>query len=203
MRRILIGSALTLVALPAWALTSDEKKCNGDLADVGISGCTAVIQLGRETKPNLAIACYNRGNDYSDQDLYDQAIADYTKAIKLDPKNPHYILNRGLAYRSKGDNDQAIADYTEAITLKPDYADAYNSRAWAYHEKGADAQGLPDAEKAVALAPKDAAAIETRAEIYEKLGQSDKAIADYRMALTLDPSVGGAQDGLKRLGATP
>ena len=66
---------------------------------------------------------------------YDQAIADYTKSIEIDPKHPniHYAYNnRGLAYMHKGQDDQAIADYNFAIELNPKYAEAYLNRGLAY-----------------------------------------------------------------------
>ena len=69
--------------------------------------------------------------------------------------------------------------------------------------KGEDAKGLPNAEKAVEFASKDANSFGTRAEIHEQLGMRAEAIADYRVALTLDAHHQSAEDGLKRLGATP
>ncbi len=112
-------------------------------------------------------------------------------------------FDRGNAYAGKGHNGEAIADFTKEIARKPDYAKAYDNRGWTYHLKGEDAQGPPDAEKAVVLAPTDANCFGTRAEIYERLGLRDKAAADYRTALVLDPHYRTAEDGLKRLGATP
>ena len=58
----------------------------------------------------------------SDKGDLDQAIADYTQAIALDPKYAVAYNNRGIAYCDKGDLDQAIADYTQAIALDPKYA---------------------------------------------------------------------------------
>ena len=65
----------------------------------------------------------------------DRAIADYTEAIRLDPKYANAYSNRGVAYSDKGDKDRAIADFTEAIRLDPKYADAYNNRGFAYREQ--------------------------------------------------------------------
>ena len=63
---------------------------------------------------------------------YDKAIADFTEAIRLNPKIAKAYNNRGLAYENKGDYDKAIADCTEAIRLDPKFAEAYHNRGAAY-----------------------------------------------------------------------
>ena len=50
---------------------------------------------------------------------HDKAIADYTQAIRLNPKEATVHYNRGVAYGSKGEYDREIADCTEAIRLDP------------------------------------------------------------------------------------
>src|SRR5215831_370604 len=59
---------------------------------------------------------------------YDRAIAEYSEAIRLDPKNPNAFSNRGNAYGNKGDYDRALSDYNEAIRLDPQFAIAFNNR---------------------------------------------------------------------------
>ena len=65
----------------------------------------------------LADDAFNRGLAYARQGEYEQAIADYTAAIKLNPQLAEAYYNRGNAYRRQGEYDQAIADYTAAIGL--------------------------------------------------------------------------------------
>ena len=55
-------------------------------------------------------------------------LADYTKAIELNPNNAEVYYNRGGVYRGKGDYDCALADYTKAIELNPNDAEIYNNR---------------------------------------------------------------------------
>jgi len=129
------------VALPAWAQDTDAAKegCFGktDISvDVRISSCTRLIEGGSLSNPNLANAYYNRGINYRTKGLADQAIADYTKAIEIDPGNASAYVNRGVAYKTKGLADQAIADYTKAIEIDPGSASAYVNRGNAYGTKG-------------------------------------------------------------------
>ena len=50
------------------------------------------------------------------------AIADYTEAIRLNPKFAEAYCKRGYAYGNKGVYDKAIADCTKAIRLNPKLA---------------------------------------------------------------------------------
>ena len=53
---------------------------------------------------------------------FDSGIADYSKAIELEPKANRYF-NRALAYEHKGDKDSAIADYRRGLSIKPNEAE--------------------------------------------------------------------------------
>ncbi len=58
----------------------------------------------------------------------DRAIATYTKAMQLDPKNPYVFIGRGDAYRNKDELDRAISDYDHAIRVDP-YCSMARARA--------------------------------------------------------------------------
>jgi tetratricopeptide (TPR) repeat protein len=49
--------------------------------------------------------------------LFDKAVANFTKAIELEPNRDSYYQLRGRAYMGKGQHDQAIADYDKALKL--------------------------------------------------------------------------------------
>ena len=81
-------------------------------------------------------------------------MADYTKAIEL---NPDYVLayvHRADVYEKKGDRAAALADRVKVTTLllQPKTADEYNSRAWAYFKAGKAAEALPDAMRSLEVA---------------------------------------------------
>jgi tetratricopeptide (TPR) repeat protein len=57
------------------------------------------------------------------------AIADFTKAIELDPTNQEAYYYRGNALFNTGDFKGAINDLSKAIELNASYADAYFNRA--------------------------------------------------------------------------
>ena len=127
------------ILLVASAARADPKKdwddCASNDAERSIAGCTNIIKLGKDTKPNLAIAYANRGNDYLNKGDYAHAISDYTQSLKLKPDADVYN-NRGASYDYTGEYDLAIADYDQAIKLKPDFADAVYNRGNALARQG-------------------------------------------------------------------
>jgi len=58
-------------------------------------------------------------------------LADYGKAIELNPKDPDSFYARANVYADKGDYHHAIADYDAVIALKPDDTQAKADRAQA------------------------------------------------------------------------
>src|SRR5436190_2007237 len=59
---------------------------------------------------------------------FDAAIADYTKAIELNPQYAVAYQNRAGARLFVDDYAGALADASKAIALQPDFASAYNTR---------------------------------------------------------------------------
>ena len=108
---------------------------------------------------------------------YDRAIADFDKAIRLDPNNAEFYYKRGTAFINKGDYDRAIADYDQAIRLKPTTS-AYGSRALAYSSKGEYDRAIADCDQALKLDPNNDTAYNNRAFASIKKGDYDRALAD-------------------------
>jgi tetratricopeptide (TPR) repeat protein len=175
------------VLIPVIASTQSRADAVSDCAqsqdpDRGIRGCTAVI----ERKPQAA-AYINRGAAYNNKGDYDRAIADFAKAIALDPKAAIAYYNRGNAYNGKGDYDRAIADYTKAIALDPQDASAYFNRGLAYKHKGDLDHAIADYTKVIALDPDSVIAYNNRGVAFANKGEHNEAISDYTMAILLDP----------------
>ena len=63
------------------------------------------------------------------------AIADYTRAITLDPKNVNAYNNRGTEKQNAGDIAGALADFSRAIEINPLEPDPYYNRGTIYFLK--------------------------------------------------------------------
>src|SRR5512139_183805 len=97
--------------------------------------CSCATTQQTQLKSRDAEGYNNRGFAYCQIGKYDQAISDFTKAIKINPRLAHAYNNRGAAYLYEDQYDQAISDFNKAIEIDPRLAHAYNNRGWAYMKK--------------------------------------------------------------------
>jgi len=117
---------------------------------------------------------YNKGHAGLQSGDHDGAIADYTQALKLDPKLVYALIARGAAYYSKGDYRSAVEDYSRSIELEPNDAGVFNSRGNAYRKMGDYDKAAADFEAALRIDPDNAEAKESLELInLDKSGASD------------------------------
>jgi len=119
----------------------------------------------------------------------EEALAEFDKAIALDPHNAQALYNRGLLYQREKQHQQAVADFSEANGLTPQRAEPLLARATSYL-----------ALEAVQADPHSAQAWTTRGLAYERLGDKTKASASYTRAITIRPRDEAARSGLARVG---
>jgi tetratricopeptide (TPR) repeat protein len=121
---------------------ADELRRNPARIDDGIPGIPTYLRR------NYYILTYNNGDFYA----YDDAIADFTVAIRKNPNDAEAYACRGFAYDRKGDGGQAFADYTESIRLDPNpVKDTHRlNRVNAYWKRGDEYVRKGDYDKAIA-----------------------------------------------------
>ena len=83
-------------------------------------------------EPDDAPGFNQRGNRYSRNGVYEQAIEDYTRAIELDEAFAEAYFNRGVSYYELGQYQEAITDLSQAIRLDPADDNYYSRRSLAY-----------------------------------------------------------------------
>ncbi len=93
----------------------------------------------------------NRANANFVMGEYDAAIADYNKAVELNPKEPTIYFSRALAHFNNKSFNPAIADFDKVIELDPKEAMAYFKRGAALEKVGNFEKALSDYQKAVEL----------------------------------------------------
>lgn len=70
----------------------------------------------------------DRGNEFFEVRQYEEAVEEYTEALRIDPEYAGAYYNRGYAYYLMGRYDRSIADYSKSLRLEPDDVDAYIGR---------------------------------------------------------------------------
>ena len=73
------------------------------------------IRIEKNSNDDVAYWC--RGNAYKNLKNYEQAISDYTQAIKLDPNYASAYELRGICYQELGEKEKAEADFVKARKL--------------------------------------------------------------------------------------
>jgi tetratricopeptide (TPR) repeat protein/DNA-binding beta-propeller fold protein YncE len=151
--------------------------------------------------PKDAQGYVNRGDARGQYGDMAGAIADYRRAIELDPKSvPATKLesayhNSGIVRFDRGAYDAAIADLSRAIELKPNDQDLYNDRGVAKWNQRDIEGAMSDYNQAIAINPKTAARVyRNRGLVKAAKGDKDGAIADYNQAIELEPQNAAAYD---------
>jgi tetratricopeptide (TPR) repeat protein len=180
-----VGLLLAMPARAATAADRDECAASADKPDVGRAACSRLIDDASESVAERVEAFKNRGRGSFNRKDYDRAIADYSEAVKLSPKDAWAFAHLCEAYESQEDHDAAIADCTEAIKIDPKYGWAYNNRGVAYY--GLHEYDAALADHAEAISSRDAWAYARHGMAWMEKGEFDKAVADITDAVTIDP----------------
>ena len=130
-----------------------------------------------------------RGIEKAKKGDMDGALADFNRAIELDPKNAAAYYNRASAKMLKKDAAGAIADYTRVIELDPKNVGAYNNRGILKARNNDPDGAVADYNQAIQANPKDAKAYINRGNVKKAKGDLDGAIADFTKAIELDSNL--------------
>ena len=164
-----------------------------------IALCSKVADNSSEIEDIRAEALLNRGFAHAAAGRDADAIADFTRAIAINPEYGAIYVNRGASYARAGEMDKAIVDFTTALAIESADGAALRSRGALYLKQRRFDRALADFDALVALDPGDADAYVARAIAYEHSGDAKLAEQDYRTALSLDVDNEMARDGLARL----
>ena len=149
---------------------------------------TCLINDARLDDAILAIALKERGYGHQLARRDSQAIADFTRAIELQPADTWAFRHRGRTYWLTERLDEAVADFTRAIELDPADAWAFGPRGEIYRFMERYHEALADLNRAIELEPADAWTIAIRGQIHEDIERYDEALADFTRAIELDPA---------------
>lgn len=119
---------------------------------------------------------------------YDHAIADFDKALGIEPNNVDALIRRGDAYSQLGNTGHALVDLDRAVDLAQDNPFAYLARGIVYGRQGDNRRARADYDAALRLDPRNAPALIGRAAVHALVGQDDLALRDLDAAIALQPN---------------
>ncbi len=119
------------------------------------------------------------------------AIADFDRALALDPRHADAMRQRGNARGELGEYEAALADLDRAVDLAPRDPKTFHDRGRMRDAAGA-AGALEDLDHAIELDPSIAALFMTRSNLF-LYRESDRALADLERAIELDPRMAVAR----------
>ncbi len=139
-------------------------------------------------RPHYALACFDRAAAKATSGDAAGALADYTKALEIDPRFLPARYNRARLYLgSFQEPRKALDDFAQMLKVNSKIAPVYSGRASARAALGDLAGALEEMNAALALAPQDARLYAVRAELRNRLKDHRGALQDAGAALARDP----------------
>jgi len=128
-------------------------------------------------------------------DIY-ESIADYSKAVRLNPKFWQAYRNRSQLYYQTKQYDKAIIDLTLALKYadKTSAINLYDMRAYSYYELGQLKNAITDWTIAVNHLENPSYALLQRAKAKWRLGKKDDACEDYIKAIKQNQYLSGSKE---------
>jgi len=114
---------------------------------------------------------------------YNQAVEDFTNALKVDPEMATGYMNRGYVYNDMRLATKAEHDFRKALELKPDYGEAHLGLAFSLLQLRQSQAALNEAQLASKLLPESDSLHLAKAEAYRQRAMLTNAEEEYRAAL--------------------
>lgn len=114
----------------------------------------AALEKATKEDSSNASAWSQLGDAYFDQKAYDKAIANYGKALEINPKLVNSRVDMAIAYFYTGQAETATVEAKKAIEYNPDFPQAYYNLGIFLSSQGKVDEAIEAYEKFIKLDPK-------------------------------------------------
>jgi tetratricopeptide (TPR) repeat protein len=157
------------------------------MEDVMLVEDAEAVMSERIENHESAFAYRARGTVRKHYEKYEDALADFTKAIELDPKIAMIYCERSGVLFKLTRTDDAIEDLSSALRLDPDNDRYLGDRATLEIEKRQWAAAIADLSRLIKLDPANADYYSERAHATAEDGDIQRALEDMSKAIMLSP----------------
>ena len=135
-------------------------------------------------EPNFPLLA---GHVHKQEELLQQAIDDYSRALQEDPKMLEAHVSRGYVRNDMGDARAAIEDFTPVLAADPNNGIAHLGVAFSELQLHQAREALQETDKGAKLMGESGASHLARATAYRQIRVLNKAESEYRAALKFAP----------------
>ena len=119
---------------------------------------------------------------------WDNAEADFRKALELEPDQPQVLNYLGYSYLEMGENlEEALEMIEKAVAQRPDDGPITDSLGWGFYLAGRYDEAVVQMERAVELMPVDAVVNDHLGDVYWAVGRQREARFQWQRALSFEP----------------
>ncbi len=149
---------------------------------------TRAITLLGSPQPGDWFVYYARGITYERTDRWDEAEADFRKALELSPGQPGVLNYLGYSMVEMGINlPEALQMIRQAVEARPDNGYIVDSLGWVLYRLGRFQEAVVQMERAAELKPVDPIVTDHLGDVYWAVGRKREAEFQWRRALSFNP----------------
>ncbi|MFI6879165.1 tetratricopeptide repeat protein [Streptomyces sp. NPDC050400] len=143
--------------------------------------------------PTRGLVRMLRGRELRKAGEYERAVAEYDRAVELDPEQERALYGRARTRVLQDRAEEALADLDRAVELAPDDGETLFRRGEArWLAGGRDAEALADVERSLEIGPPDGYALALKGHLLTLQDRNAAALEALDEALALDSGYGWA-----------
>ena len=153
--------------------------------DAATEAYSTALGLYSEVGERQWFLLYARAITYERQDLWEQAEADFRRALELNPDQPQVLNYLGYSLVEKQIKlDEALDMIQRAVAARPDSGYIVDSLGWVLYRLGRYEEAVPHMERAAELMPIDPIVNDHLGDVYWAVGRTLEAEFQWKRALS-------------------
>jgi serine/threonine-protein kinase len=137
---------------------------------------------------NLPVVLVTSGMIFNESGRYEEAAAEFEKAIEKDRFNFDAYNGLALSYQHLNLNDRAEETYRKSISIKPSFWVGYNKLGIFFYSRGNYDEALVQFKKVVELTPDNTFGLNNAGAVYMSLEKWPEAVSTFKHIIALKPS---------------